>query len=150
MKVKSIKDAIHGYIRLEEPFWKIIDTAEFQRLKWIEQTSYRVLYPSARHDRFIHSIGVYHLGQKAIQGFLNNCDDKDAEIVKKYKYSFLLACLLHDIGHAPFLTRVKIFLVIRKRLTIKIQRLIRNFLQKLNLILMIRLIMFLRRITSVL
>lgn len=102
MKVKSIKDAIHGYIRLEEPFWKIIDTAEFQRLKWIEQTSYRVLYPSARHDRFIHSIGVYHLGQKAIQGFLNNCDDKDAEIVKKYKYSFLLACLLHDIGHAPF------------------------------------------------
>lgn len=102
MKVKSIKDAIHGYIRLEELFWKIIDTAEFQRLKWIEQTSYRVLYPSARHDRFIHSIGVYHLGQKAIQGFLNNCDDKDAEIVKKYKYSFLLACLLHDIGHAPF------------------------------------------------
>lgn len=102
MKVKSIKDAIHGYIRLEEPFWKIIDTAEFQRLKWIEQTSYRVLYPSARHDRFIHSIGVYHLGQKAIQGFLNNCDDKDAKIVKKYKYSFLLACLLHDIGHAPF------------------------------------------------
>jgi len=102
LKVKSIKDAIHGYIRLEEPFWKIIDTAEFQRLKWIEQTSYRVLYPSARHDRFIHSIGVYHLGQKAIQGFLNNCDDKDAEIVKKYKYSFLLACLLHDIGHAPF------------------------------------------------
>ena len=86
MKVKSIKDAIHGYIRLEEPFWKIIDTAEFQRLKWIEQTSYGVLYPSARHDRFIHSIGVYHLGQKAIQGFLNNCDDKDAEIVKKYIY----------------------------------------------------------------
>ncbi len=102
MKVKSIKDAIHGYIRLEEPFWRIIDTAEFQRLKWIEQTSYRVLYPSARHDRFIHSIGVYHLGQKAIQGFLNNCDDKDTQIVEKYKYSFLMACLLHDIGHAPF------------------------------------------------
>lgn len=102
MKVKSIKDAIHGYIRLEEPFWRIIDTPEFQRLKWIEQTSYRVLYPSARHDRFIHSIGVYHLGQKAVQGFLNNCNDKEAEIVRKYKYSFLMACLLHDIGHAPF------------------------------------------------
>lgn len=102
MKVKSIKDAIHGYIRLEEPFWRIIDTAEFQRLKWIEQTSYRVLYPSARHDRFIHSIGVYHLGQKAVQGFLNNCGKKDAQIVERYKYSFLMACLLHDIGHAPF------------------------------------------------
>ena len=66
LKDKSIKDAIHGYIKVEEPFWQIIDTAEFQRLKWVEQTSYRVLYPSARHDRFIHSIGVYHLGQKAI------------------------------------------------------------------------------------
>lgn len=102
LKIKSIKDAIHGYIRLEEPFWKIIDTAEFQRLKWIEQTSYRVLYPSARHDRFIHSIGVYHLGQKAICGFLQNCTDSENRIVKKYKDSFLMACLLHDIGHAPF------------------------------------------------
>ena len=102
MKNKSIKDAIHGYVKLEEPFWRIIDTAEFQRLKWVEQTSYRVLYPSARHDRFIHSIGVYHLGQKAINGFLKNSCEHDAEIIQKYKNSFLLACILHDVGHAPF------------------------------------------------
>lgn len=102
MKSKSIKDAIHGYIKIEEPFWKIIDTAEFQRLKWVEQTSYRVLYPSARHDRFIHSIGVYHLGQKAINGFLKNSCAEDVEIIQKYKNSFLLACILHDVGHSPF------------------------------------------------
>ena len=46
-KNKSIKDIIHGYIELEEKFWSIIDTPEFQRLKWIEQTSFRALYPSA-------------------------------------------------------------------------------------------------------
>lgn len=102
MKTKSIKDTIHGYIRIEEPFWRIIDTAEFQRLKWIEQTSYRVLYPSARHDRFIHSIGVYYLGQKAIEGFSKNCNESDQKTVLKYKDSFLLGCILHDIGHAPF------------------------------------------------
>lgn len=102
MKRKSIKDAIHGYIVLEEPFWRIVDTAEFQRLKWVEQTSYRVLYPSARHDRFIHSIGVYHLGQKAIKGFINNSEKSDIEIINKNKNSFLLACILHDVGHAPF------------------------------------------------
>lgn len=56
MKTKSIKDAVHGYIKLDEPYWKIIDTPEFQLLKWLEQTSYRVLYPSARHDRFIQSV----------------------------------------------------------------------------------------------
>ena len=102
LKNKSIKDAIHGYIEIEDPFWKIIDTAEFQRLKWVEQTSYRVLYPSARHDRFIHSIGVYHLGQKAIKGFIKNSKESDIEIINKNKNSFLLACILHDIGHAPF------------------------------------------------
>lgn len=102
LKDKSIKDAIHGYIKVEEPFWRIIDTAEFQRLKWVEQTSYRVLYPSARHDRFIHSIGVYHLGQKAIEGFISNSNGEDATEIEKHKYSFLFACLLHDIGHAPF------------------------------------------------
>ncbi len=102
LKNKSIKDAIHGYIELEEPFWRIVDTAEFQRLKWVEQTSYRVLYPSARHDRFIHSIGVYHLGQKAIKGFISNSKESDIEIINKNKNSFLVACILHDVGHAPF------------------------------------------------
>lgn len=102
LKIKSIKDTVHGYIRIEEPFWRIIDTAEFQRLKWIEQTSYRVLYPSARHDRFIHSIGVYCLGQKAIDGFVKNCNSNDVEIILKYRESFLLGCILHDLGHAPF------------------------------------------------
>ena len=85
LKNKSIKDAIHGYIELEEPFWRIVDTAEFQRLKWVEQTSYRVLYPSARHDRFIHSIGVYHLGHKAIKGFISNSKESDIEIINKNK-----------------------------------------------------------------
>lgn len=104
MKTKSIKDAVHGYIKLDEPYWKIIDTPEFQRLKWLEQTSYRVLYPSARHDRFIHSIGTYHLGVSAINGFSENCKKLlgNNEIVEKYRESFLFACLLHDVGHSPF------------------------------------------------
>lgn len=54
-KTKVIKDAVHGYIQLDELFVEIVDSIEFQRLKWIEQGSFRVLYPAARHDRFIHS-----------------------------------------------------------------------------------------------
>ena len=102
LREKSIKDAVHGYIVLEEPFWKIIDTSIFQRLKWIEQTSYRPLFPSARHDRFIHSIGVFHLGKQAINGFEKNAMDCDKDLINSKRNSFLLACLLHDIGHAPF------------------------------------------------
>lgn len=102
MKDKSIKDAVHGYITIEDPYWHIIDLSIFQRLKWIEQTSYRPLFPSARHDRFIHSIGVFHLGKKALSGFEKNSDTPDINIIESNKDSFLLACLLHDIGHAPF------------------------------------------------
>ena len=41
----------------------IIDTAGFQRLRRIIQTSYSPLYSSAVHNRFVHSMGVFHLGE---------------------------------------------------------------------------------------
>ena len=116
MKEKSIKDAVHGYIRLGEPYWRIVDTAVFQRLKWIEQTSFRPLFPSARHDRFIHSIGVFHLGEKAVTAFEGNASKSDRDVIEYNKPSFLLACLLHDIGHAPFShTSEKMFNYMDKR-----------------------------------
>lgn len=102
MKTKVIKDAVHKYIELEEPFWKTVNTAEFQRLRWIEQTSYRALYPAARHDRFIHSLGVFHLGQKAFASLLETAEESEKDVLEANKDSFLLACLLHDVGHAPF------------------------------------------------
>lgn len=62
--MKNILDTVHGHILIPEEYLeKIIDTAEFQRLRRIEQSPIRSVYPSARHDRFIHSLGVYHIGQ---------------------------------------------------------------------------------------
>lgn len=82
----------------------IIDTACFQRLRRIIQTSYSPLYSSAVHNRFVHSMGVFHLGEIASNQII-------AEIEAKYKFDFdvkriskifMKACLLHDVGHAPF------------------------------------------------
>lgn len=106
--MKRILDTVHGYIMVEDHFIEhIIDTRYFQRLRRVEQTSIRSVYPSARHDRFIHSLGVYHIGSLIVEHL-----KKEA---KAYKYwgtteasmaiiydSYLAACLLHDIGHAPF------------------------------------------------
>lgn len=100
-KEKIIKDAVHGYISIPLDYFKaFIDTPHFQRLRRIEQTSMRSLYPSARHDRFIHSIGTYHLGRKAIENIRHN--STDIELNDSIVESFKIACLLHDCGHAPF------------------------------------------------
>lgn len=102
---KRLKDPIYGYINIPTKYMnRIIDTACFQRLRRIIQTSYSPLYSSAVHNRFVHSIGVFHLGEIASNQLIE-------EIKNKYKFSFdigrlgeifMIACLLHDVGHAPF------------------------------------------------
>ncbi len=59
--VTLFKDPVHGYIEVPKDYCRrFIDTPIFQRLRSIEQTSMRPLFPGARHDRFVHSLGVYH------------------------------------------------------------------------------------------
>jgi HD superfamily phosphohydrolase len=110
MDNKIIRDSLHGYISIPRiVVSEIIDTPIFQRLKRIEQTSMRPLYPSAHHDRFIHSLGVYYLGDKALNSLINNVksddryysDDK-VKTWEHYGLLFKIACLLHDCAHAPF------------------------------------------------
>ena len=63
---KKIKDPIYGYVKIPVEYMEeIIDKAELQRLRRILQTSYSPLYSSAIHNRFVHSIGVFHLGSMA-------------------------------------------------------------------------------------
>ena len=65
---KQFKDPIYGYIEIDgQIVTEIIDTPAFQRLKDIRQTSYTPLYPAAYHNRYVHSLGVYHLGRIAFQ-----------------------------------------------------------------------------------
>ena len=103
----QIYDPIHGYIELDGMFAHIVNTPEFQRLRSVEQGSFRPVYPGARHDRFAHSLGTYHLATKFAEHFFENLK-KDAGIaVKKEErerlsLTFRYAALLHDVGHAPF------------------------------------------------
>lgn len=85
----------------------IIDTRLFQRLRRIEQTSIRAVYPSARHDRFIHSLGVFHIGSMIVDHLkkeekINEYWGENETTMWVIYDSYLAACLLHDIGHAPF------------------------------------------------
>lgn len=103
-RYKRILDSVHGYIKIKEQLVdNFIDTVYFQRMRRIEQTSTRSLFPSARHDRFIHSLGVYHLGHMIIESLKNTDEFASFPINKGVVFrSYELACLLHDIGHSPF------------------------------------------------
>ncbi|HEX3726977.1 MAG TPA: HD domain-containing protein, partial [Pirellulales bacterium] len=80
----------------------LIDTAEFRRLAGISQLGLvSLVYPAATHTRFEHSLGVYRLALLFVRQlsydkrFAAAVSPADAEL-------FLVAALLHDLGHWPF------------------------------------------------
>lgn len=106
--MKQFKDPVYGYIEVKSRHIALINSAEFQRLRNIRQTGYASLYPSALHNRFVHSLGVFHLGNKAVNylrsnigNSLGNNFDKEFDW-EDIEETFILSCLLHDIGHSPF------------------------------------------------
>lgn len=103
MGYKIIRDVIYGDIYFPEKFLKLIDTPEFQRLHRVKQlsTAY-MLFPSAVHTRFSHSIGTYYVMGKLLTHFEEILRKMGIPITEDEKNLALCAALLHDIGHGPF------------------------------------------------
>lgn len=92
--MKNIQDALHGYIELSDEEVNVLDSPEMQRLRRIKQLGLSSLvYPSATHTRFQHSLGVMHIAGRFAQS-LGLDEEKEKEL--------RMAGLLHDSGHGPF------------------------------------------------
>jgi len=90
----TVKDSVHDHIEVVGVARELLDTPPIQRLRRITQLGTATLvYPSANHTRFEHSLGVYHLADEAL-GHLG-IEGQQAERVRA-------AALLHDVGHSPF------------------------------------------------
>jgi HD superfamily phosphohydrolase len=124
--VKTLHDAIHGYIHLTVFATKIIDTNFFQRLRKLKQLGVcSYVYPTGIHTRFEHSIGTYHIADeqlntivtttdpKSIDNYLANIPELNNYYEKMYNNQvhpldmyvcelIKIAALCHDIGHGPF------------------------------------------------
>ncbi len=97
---KIINDPVFGFIKIPRGLlYDIVKHRLFQRLNRITQLGLTsVVYPGARHTRFQHSLGAFHLMSEAITSLQQKgmfIFDSEAEAVEA-------AILMHDIGHGPF------------------------------------------------
>lgn len=104
MTEKIYRDSVHNIIRLKTDsaegnlLVRLIDTAEFQRLRRIRQLGLaHFAYQAAEHSRFTHSLGALHLATRILAKL-----DLSHQISDEAKTAVRCAALLHDIGHGAF------------------------------------------------
>ncbi len=96
-----VRDPLWNNVRLDDTARQLVDSAPFQRLRYVRQLGLaHLVYPGATHTRFEHALGAYHLASQAVallgeRGSLAAVDPADVQLVRA-------AALLHDIGHYPF------------------------------------------------
>jgi HD superfamily phosphohydrolase len=99
--MEVIRDPLWNNIRVDDVALRLIDTAPFQRLRYVKQLGLAYLvYPGATHTRFEHALGAYHLARRTLallaeRGELACVEADELPIITA-------AALLHDIGHYPF------------------------------------------------
>jgi HD superfamily phosphohydrolase len=97
-ETKVIRDNVHGNIIIKyQIIWDLINTDVFQRLRRVHQLGGTfMVFSSAEHSRFTHSLGVYSIVDRIINEVMtDNLNEYDGIVG-------LCAGLLHDIGHGPY------------------------------------------------
>lgn len=96
-----IRDPVWNTIRMDAVAVAIMDTAAFQRLRYIRQLGLaHLVYPGATHTRFDHALGVYHLAVRALA--ILRAGPPVPDRVWRDARLIPYAALLHDIGHYAF------------------------------------------------
>lgn len=123
--VKSIVDPIHGLVRMTRVEHEVMNHRVFQRLRRIKQNGLlHLVFPSATHNRFEHSLGALFVADSVLQALLFNSaanagklhgdDPEDARpgeaidltrlprrTTRRLFTATRLAALVHDLGHGP-------------------------------------------------
>jgi uncharacterized protein len=98
----EIRDPVHGAIEVTPQEAAVLDAPAFQRLRNIKQLGFgEFSYPGATHNRYLHSLGVFHLSGEVFDGVFRGFKFKRPETRWRWRQAVRLAALLHDIGHGP-------------------------------------------------
>ena len=112
---KIIHDPLWGTNRFSWRELAIIDSPIMQRLRYIHQTGLAFyVYPTARHSRFEHSLGVLTIASRIFEALFERYPgdvltiakelggDSPIQTFERLKQELRLAALLHDTGHSLF------------------------------------------------
>lgn len=112
---KLIMDPVHGGIPLYRHEIQVIDHPLFQRLRNICQNDIlSLVFPGATHSRFLHSIGVMHVGSRMFRAMIDaylrerqlsertDLSLNQLDAIDYLAKTIRLGCLLHDSGHSSF------------------------------------------------
>ena len=101
-----LRDPVHGDIELTSDELRLVDTAEFQRLRGIKQLgSAALVYPGSVHTRFEHSIGTLHVCERLLDACNKNAARDPAgchKVTDEERRVVRAAALLHDVTHIPY------------------------------------------------
>ncbi len=100
MGFKTFRDAVHGDMLFSDEEIQVIDTFPMQRLRGIKQLgSSNLVYPSAVHTRFEHSLGVCWTAKRMLRAM---ADHYGIKVSRQDARRISLAALLHDVTHIPY------------------------------------------------
>lgn len=96
-----IHDPIHGSIEIAPVERHVIDSRQFQRLRFIKQLGFADLaFPAATHTRLSHSIGAMAVASRLFDALYARLELHD-EDRRRLRQTLRLSVLLHDLGHPP-------------------------------------------------
>lgn len=99
---KIVNDVVWNIIELESFEVALLDLPLMQRLRHVRQLGLAYLvYPTAHHTRFEHSIGALHVARIITNHLIDKSGLPDSER-KKLKSIIAAAAVLHDCGHSAF------------------------------------------------
>lgn len=117
-QIHEIRDPIHSFVRVSTRERSVVDSAALQRLRGIHQLAMTYLvYPSATHCRFEHSLGVLELAGRVFDVLIqpNKMHPRLEDDIKSFLFDekltteraywrsvLRMGALCHDVGHAPF------------------------------------------------
>lgn len=105
MPDKTIRIAVSGDVLLTKLEVRLIDTADFQRLRRVRQLgSACMVYPTALHTRFDHSIGTLSTAATMLGSIQANSHSTEEQrtITPLEQILARLYALLHDVPHVPY------------------------------------------------